>query len=108
VSSPQKRSAASKRTKSPRACDLAKQFRKDWTSLERSGKYDMHRLKAVMMALVAGEQLPPGRLDHALAGDWTDHRECHIGGDFLLIYQLRDSDREIIFVRAGPHSELFN
>lgn len=107
MSSPQKRSAASKRTRLPRACDLTKQFRKDWESLERSGRYDMHRLKTVMMALVAGDELPPERLDHALAGDWNDHRECHVGGDFLLIYQLRNADKEVIFVRAGTHSELF-
>ena len=23
-------------------------------------------------------------------GDWVDHRECRIGGDFLLIYQVED------------------
>lgn len=26
--------------------------------------------------------------DHELTGDWKDHRECHIGGDFLLIYTV--------------------
>jgi mRNA interferase YafQ len=44
-------------------------------------------------------------LDHPLKGDWADHRECHIGGDFLLIYRLTVG--AIIFVRAGTHSELF-
>jgi len=37
--------------------------------------------------------------------DWVDHRECHIGGDFLLIY--RQDGNKIVFVRAGTHSELF-
>ena len=48
-------------------------------------------------------------LDHALQGDWADHRECHIGGDFLLIYRLdgKDANEQIIFVRAGTHAELF-
>ena len=45
-------------------------------------------------------------LDHALKGEWADHRECHIGGDFLLIYQVRGHD--INFVRSGTHSELFS
>jgi len=46
---------------------------------------------------------------HALTGDWADHRECHIGGDFLLIYQLDGiGENEIIrFVRAGSHADLF-
>ena len=37
--------------------------------------------------------------------EWADHRECHIGGDFLLIYQI--DDNAINFVRSGTHSELF-
>ena len=51
------------------------------------------------------EPLGPQWLDHPLKGDWADHRECHIGGDFLLIYKT-DGDA-IIFVRTGTHSELF-
>ena len=38
-------------------------------------------------------------------GGGADHRECHIGGDFLLIYRL--DENTIIFVRAGTHSDLF-
>ena len=45
-------------------------------------------------------------LDHQLKGEWADHRECHIGGDFLLIYQVEDN--HIIFVRTGTHAELFD
>ncbi len=36
--------------------------------------------------------------------------ECHIGGDFLLIYRIDDMDRpsgSIYFARAGTHAELF-
>ena len=60
--------------------------------------------------LVANESpLGPEWLDHPLKGEWADHRECHIGGDFLLIYQLQGSDtNEILsFVRAGTHADLF-
>ncbi|WP_333606300.1 type II toxin-antitoxin system YafQ family toxin [Novosphingobium sp.] len=47
----------------------------------------------------------PEWLDYPLKGDWSDHRECHIGGDFLLIYTI---DGNLVnFVRAGTHSELF-
>ena len=40
-----------------------------------------------------------------LKDEWADHRECHIGGDFLLIYQV--DENRINFVRLGTHSELF-
>jgi len=49
--------------------------------------------------------LGPEWCDDALTGDWADHRECHIGGDFLLIYQV--DGNQINFVRAGTHAELF-
>ncbi|WP_439549344.1 type II toxin-antitoxin system YafQ family toxin [Falsiroseomonas sp.] len=99
-----------KRATLPRASDCTGEFRKDWDRLTRSGRYDMGRLKAVMMHLIANEgPLPPERRDHALTGDFQDHRECHIGGDFLLIYRLADAGKRpsVVFVRAGTHSELF-
>jgi mRNA interferase YafQ len=52
------------------------------------------------------DPLAPGYLDHELTGDWKGFRECHIGGDFLLIYDLR-ADGAIIFTRAGSHADLF-
>jgi mRNA interferase YafQ len=50
--------------------------------------------------------LPPEWSDHALKGEWEGYRECHAGGDLLLVYQLPDED-SVIFVRAGSHAELF-
>lgn len=66
----------------------------------------MRQLKEAMMLLIANDgPLEAEWLDHELKGEWADHRECHIGGDFLLIYQVEGS--RINFVRAGTHAELF-
>lgn len=87
-----KKPASSKRATPPRACDYTKTFLK--------------RLKEAMLLLIGNDApLGPEWLDHPQNGDWADHRECHIGGDFLLIYRL--DGNSIIFVRAGTHSELF-
>jgi mRNA interferase YafQ len=68
----------------------------------------MVRLKAVMILLIANDgPLPAEWKDHALTGAWADHRECHVGGDFLLIYTIDESDGLVVFTRAGTHSELF-
>lgn len=94
----------------PRASDHTKQFAKDWVRLTNSGRYDMNRLKEVMLLLIANDRpLGPEWLDHALKAEWADHRECHIGGDFLLIYQLHGAGNSemLNFVRAGSHAELF-
>lgn len=95
-----------KRAPLPRTSDYTKTFSKDWERLSRSGRYDLGRLKEAMLLLIANDEpLGPEWLDHPLKGDWADHRECHIGGDFLLIYRLEGN--VIIFVRAGTHSDLF-
>jgi mRNA interferase YafQ len=98
--------ASDKRAPPPRSVDFTKNFLKDWERLSRSGRYDMWRLKEVMLLLIANDApLGPEWLDHPLKGEWLDHRECHVGGDFLLIYQVEGNS--INFVRAGTHAELF-
>ncbi len=83
------------------------QFKKDWERLAGTGRYNMSELKRIMMMLIAGEQLPSSNRDHPLADskDFKGYRECHIGGDFLLVYKMLDG--VLIFSRSGTHSELF-
>jgi len=70
----------------PRAADYAKAFLKDWQRSSHSGRFDMMRLKEVMVRLIANDApLGPEWLDHGLKGEWAEHRECHIGGDFLAV-----------------------
>lgn len=102
-----KKPASHKRAAPPRVCDYARRFLKDWERLSRSGRHDMRRLKEAMLLLIANDEpLGPEWFDHPLKSDWADHRECHIGGDFLLIYQVEGS--LINFVRAGSHADLFD
>lgn len=79
--------------------------------MSRSGRYDMASLKEAMLLIIANDTpLGPEWLDHPLKGEWAGYRECHIGGDFLLIYQVDDQGGKtgaVVFVRAGTHSDLF-
>ena len=101
-----KKPASSKRALIPRRSDYTKTFAKDWERMSRSGRYDMHLLKEVMGLLIANDApLPPEWLDHELNGSWSDHRECHVGGDFLLIYQC--DTKMVVFTRTGTHVDLF-
>jgi mRNA interferase YafQ len=105
-----KKAAAPKRARPPRAADFTRQFHKDWERLSHSGRHDLRALKAAMLLLIAADApLGPEWLDHPLKGDWADHRECHIGGDFLLIYRLEEGPGSgtVRFVRAGSHADLF-
>lgn len=104
------RTANLKRANLPRLSDHTRAFAKDWQRLARSGRYNMQQLKEAMLLLI-GNDGPLGDewRDHELVGDWADHRECHIGGDFLLIYKIdaRGARSFVMFVRAGTHAELF-
>jgi len=88
-----------------------KAFDKDWEKLAHSGRYELTRLKVVMALLLDHDApLPPEYLDHPLQGGWDGHRECRIGGDWLLIYRLVDvgsTTERVIFCRTGTHSALF-
>ena len=106
-----KRPAASKRAPLPRPADYAKLFLQDGERLSRSGRFDMNRLKEAMLLLIAGDA-PLGAewFDLPLKGEWSGHRECHVGGDVLLAYRLDDSrgPGTIVFVRTGTHADLFD
>lgn len=63
-----------------------------------------------MLLLIANDEpLSAEWKDHPLTGNWKGHRECHVGGDFLLAYKIDDTGKvgSIVFVRTGTHAELF-
>ena len=102
-----KEAKGSKRTSLPLIPDYTRTFMRDWEKLSRSGIYDMRRLKKVMLLLIDNEgELPTEYRDHPLTGDWRGCRECHISGDFLLIY--KKNEPTVVFVRTGTHTELFD
>ena len=102
-----KKSASSKRACLPRYFEFADDFLKDWEKLSRSGKHDMHRLKEVMVLLIANDApLSPEWKDHQLKGSSRKLRECHAKGDLLLLYRLNTDESLITFLRAGTHSEI--
>lgn len=62
-------------------------------------------LVAVLTALAADQALHTRHRDHALIADWSDHRDCHVRPDLLLIYQKPD-ENILRLVRLGSHGEL--
>ncbi len=58
-------------------------------------------LQHLVYDLPLGEQYR----DHALAGNWNDHRDCHLKPDLILIYRKIDDD-VLQLVRLGSHSKL--
>lgn len=80
------------------------QFKKDVKLLTKRHR-DLQKLKDVIDLLVAGEPLTARHRDHALSGNWSGWRDCHVEPDWLLIYKV--SSDELILGRTGSHSDLF-
>jgi len=80
------------------------QFRRDVKRMQRQGK-DLRKLKGVLESLAKEEELAAKYRDHVLVGQYKSTRECHIESDWLLIYELAES--EIVLIRTGSHSDLF-
>jgi mRNA interferase YafQ len=80
------------------------QFRQDVKRMQRRGK-DLEKLKRVLETLMKEKELAQKYRDHVLVGQYKGTRECHIEPDWLLIYELAES--EIVLIRTGSHSDLF-
>jgi len=84
-------------------------FRRDFKR-EKRGRHRSELETVLTFAvslLVDDKPVPERNRDHALSGNWSDHRECHLKPDLLLIY--RKPDLEVLqLVRLGSHSELFD
>jgi mRNA interferase YafQ len=80
------------------------QFKKDFKRIKKRGK-DLSKLKEVVSAIANSEVLEERQRDHALSGNWTGSRDCHIEPDWILIYRV---DGDYLFLeRTGSHSDLF-
>jgi len=62
-------------------------------------------LSEILVLLLEDKPLPQRAVDHALTGEWKDHRDCHIRPDLILIYRKPDNVN-LELVRLGSHSEL--
>ena len=80
------------------------QFKRDIKRLKKRGK-DLNKLSAVVRVLSVEGTLDPRYRDHALTGDWTGSRDCHVEPDWLLIY--RTEADSLFLERSGSHSDLF-
>jgi mRNA interferase YafQ len=79
------------------------QFKRDLKKLNPGGK-DLAKLQKVIDALRDRKPLAAAHCDHALKGELVGYRDCHIQGDWVLIYVCTDT--ELRLYRTGSHSQL--
>lgn len=81
-------------------------FKKEYKLALKRGK-KIEKLHEVVELLVKDLELPASLCDHELKGNWKNHRELHIEGDWLLIYQKIEDLLILELTRTGSHSDLF-
>jgi mRNA interferase YafQ len=59
----------------------------------------------IVQMLASDQALPASKRDHALIGDLTGYRDCHVRGDLVLIYRQIGTD-QLELHRLGTHSKL--
>ena len=84
--------------------EFTRQFVKDIKLMERRHK-DINKILDVMAIIIWEEPLPTKYREHNLSGDYSGYAECHVEGDWLLIYRLPDG--KVVFYRTGTNSDLF-
>ena len=81
------------------------QFKKDLKRYQNQPA-KLAALKVVLNELRSAGAVSASYRPHSLSGNWTGYLECHIQGDFLLIWK-DPKTQDIFLARLGSHSELF-
>lgn len=85
---------------------VSSKFKKDYNLAKKRGN-NLNLLKEVIDILANGENLSEKYHDHALYGDYSGYRECHIQPDWLLVYRIEEDLLVLGLTRTGTHSDLF-
>jgi mRNA interferase YafQ len=81
----------------------ANQFKKDFKLMEKRHR-DMDKINEAIALIIWGDPLPEKYREHNLSGNYSGFTECHVEGDWLLVYRLPDG--QVVFTRTGTHSDL--
>ncbi len=80
-------------------------FRKDVKLLDKRG-YDLSLLNRVVEKLANGEKLPEYYRDHPLKGNRFGYRDCHIQGDWVLVYKIDKGVLTLVLSATSTHSDI--
>lgn len=82
-------------------------YPRDYEHLRKCG-YWMSRLDEAVRILSEEGRLPAEYYDHPLrGGDLDGFRECHIAGDWILVYMISGDSLILTLSRTGRHEDIF-
>ena len=81
------------------------QYKKDAKRFRNQPK-KMEKVAKILQCLRDEKPIPEIHRPHLLTGNYAGCMECHVEGDFLLIW-IDETKNQIGVLRLGSHSELF-
>ena len=81
-------------------------FRKDIKKAKKQHR-NVELLFAIIDQLMRGETLASQYHAHPLQGEYKGYWDCHVTGDWVLIYRYDNINHYLELVRIGSHAELF-
>lgn len=85
---------------------ITKRFVKDLEICKKRG-LKLSLLYTVIEQLKLNGTLSKQYRAHKLSGNYANYWECHIKGDWLLIWEQNDDELILILTSTGTHSDLF-
>ena len=85
---------------------MTKTFLKDVERCRKRG-YDLNILKDAIRRLEIDGKLPQVYRPHKLSGQYAGSWECHLKGDWLLVWEQDDTELTLLFTGSGTHSDSF-
>ena len=86
--------------------EYSNSFKKDYKLIKKRG-YNLSKLHEVFQQLIEKGNVDAEYLPHKLVGNYIGYWECHIQGDWLLVWEIDKASKVVRLIATGTHSDLF-
>lgn len=84
--------------------DFSNQYDKDIKRLKKR-RYNLSKLREIHQRILL-QSFENRHRDHSLKGDFKGYRECHVSGDWVVVYRFINKNH-IELYRTGTHQDIF-
>ena len=81
-------------------------FKRDVVNIVKHN-WDLKLLENTIKTLATKGKLPPEYKPHKLEGNFHGYWECHIKGDWLMVWRQTDSTLTLMLTNTGTHTYIF-
>ena len=86
--------------------EFSNSFKKDYKLIKKRG-YNLSKLHEAFRQLIEKGNVDAKYFPHKLVGSYASYWECHIQGDWLLVWEIDKELKVVRLIATGTHSDLF-